>query len=204
LLATSRSSEASRKKDMANQIKTDKVNILREKIAKAKSMVFAEYHGLDANKVNELRAAITETGAEMTVAKNTLLKVALGEEKAGSKELTEHLQGPVATIFAYEDPIAPIKAIAEFAEEHEFPTLKAGMIDGEYTDAAKLNILSKLPSRDELIAKVVGSLKAPLSGIATVLGGTQRNFVYALSAIAARGAVEASELREVADKKGEE
>lgn len=169
---------------MVIQKNIDKVNELKDKISKSNSMIFAEYHGLDANKVNELRAVIKETGAEMTIVKNTLLKIALEKEKAGSKELNEQLEGPIATVFSYEDSIAPIKAIAEFAEKFEFPTIKAGIIDGEFTNAAKMMILSKLPSRDELIAKLVGSLKSPLSGIISVLGGSQRNFVYALSAIA--------------------
>ena len=177
---------------MPNQKKTDKVDKLKDKISKSKSMIFAEYHGLDANKVNELRAAVKESGAEMTVAKNTLLKIALDEEKADAQKLAEHLQGPVATVFSYEDALAPLKAITDFAEKFGLPTIKAGIIDGEFTDATKLAVLSKLPSKEDLIGKLVDSLKAPLSGIANVLGGSQRNFVYALSALADKKAEESS------------
>ena len=179
---------------MPNNIKVEKVNELKAKVAKAKSMVFAEYHGLDANKVNELRAAIKESGAEMSVGKNTLLKIALEEEKLGSEELTDTLKGPVATVFSYEDAIAPLKAISDFSKQFELPTIKAGIVDGKFVDAAKIKILSELPSRDELIAKIVGSLKSPLSGIANVLSGTKRNFVYALSAVADKKAEESNYL----------
>lgn len=172
---------------MANTIKTEKVNKLKEKIAASKSLIFAEYHGLDVNQINDLRVVIKEAGGEMTVAKNTLMKVAL-EDK--SDEINETLKGPIATIFSYEDAIAPIKAIADFAKKFNLPTIKAGIVNGEFQDATKIKILSELPSKDELIARLVGGLKSPLTGIANVLSGTNRNFVYVLSAIA--------------DKRGEE
>lgn len=169
---------------MASQKSIEKINELKQKITKAKSVIFAEYHGLDANKVNELRAQIKETGAEMTVAKNTLMKIALEEAETGSKELNEQLDGPIATFFAYEDAISPIKALAEFAEKFEFPTIKAGIIAGEFTSAEKMNILGKLPSKEELLTRIVRGFSSPLTGFANVLGGGQRKIVYALSAIA--------------------
>lgn len=175
---------------MPNQTKVEKVKKLKEKIAESKSIIFAEYHGLDANQVNELRSKIKETGAEMTVAKNTLMKIALEEEKAGSKEVNEQLEGPVATFFGYEDAISPIKALAEFAKKFELPTIKIGIIDGEVTSVTKIDILSKLPSKEELLARLVGGLNAPLSGFVNVLGGSQRKLVYALSALADKKAQE--------------
>jgi large subunit ribosomal protein L10 len=167
---------------MPNQIKTDKVNNLKEKIKTAKSIIFAHYHGLDANKVNELRAKITETGGEMIVEKNTLMKVALKEEDqdGANAELT----GPVATFFSYEDAISPIKVLAEFAKELQVPELIAGFVDGKLTSKDQLTVLSQLPSKKELLAKVVGSLNAPLSGFVNVLGGSQKKFVQVISAIA--------------------
>jgi|SaaInlStandDraft_4_1057021.scaffolds.fasta_scaffold69281_1 large subunit ribosomal protein L10 len=177
-------------KAMPNNIKIEEVKVLREKVARAKSVLFAEYHGLNANKINKLRAAVKESGAEMSIGKNTLLRVALDEEKIGSKEATQALKGPVATIFSYTDAISPIKVVTEFAKEFDLPTIKAGIISGEFTNAAKIKILSELPSRDELIATIVGRLKSPLVGITNVLAGTQRNFVYALSAIADKKAKE--------------
>lgn len=169
---------------MPNSKKVELVAQLKEKVARSKSIIFTEYQGLSVNQINDLRGKVEDSGAEMVVAKNTLLKIALKDEKVGGKELDEHLKGPTASIFAYEDAIAPLKALVEFAKTAELPTLKAGYVDGVYSKASDLEILSNLPSREELLAQVVGTMKRPISGLVTALGATQRNFVYALSAIA--------------------
>ena len=191
---------------MPNQKNIDTLNILKEKLAGAKSVIFAEYHGLTSNQVNDLRSKIKESGAEMSVAKNTLIKVALNEENPvmkSSKELSakidEELKGPIATIFSYSDAIASIKVLAQFAQnlvaqgrEVGLPKIKAGIIDGEFASAEKIGILSSLPSREELLAKLVGTLKSPLSGLVNVLNGNQRKLVYALSAIAKKRSQESN------------
>jgi len=171
---------------MPNEKKLEKVAELKEKISQAKSVVFAEYHGLNANQVNDLRAKVREAGGEMSVAKNTLVKIALQENNASSKEIEEGLEGPVATFFGFEDPIAPIKALAEFAKKIELPKMKVGLVDGVVATAEKLAILSQLPSKEELLARVVGGMKSPLSGFVNVIGGTRKNLVYVLSAVAGK------------------
>lgn len=168
---------------MPNEKNIQNVKELREKVANAKSMVFAEYHGLGANLMNELRATVRETGAEISIAKNTLLKLALKEENVDDPKTEEQLKGPMATIFSYEDAIAPIKALTDFIEKHELPTIKSGIIDGKFATASEINILSKLPSKEELLARVVGGLKSPITGFVNVLGGPQRGLVTVLKAI---------------------
>lgn len=169
---------------MPNKKNVEKVKQLREKISQSKAVVVADYHGLNVNQVNDLRAKLSEQGMEMNVSKNTLLSIALKEENMEVKEFAQHLKGPTATFFAFEDPIAPIKILFEFNKEFESPVVKAGLIEGAYNDGDKVKILSELPSKDELIARVVGGMKSPLTGFVNVLGGTQRNLVYVLSAIA--------------------
>lgn len=169
---------------MPNEKNIKKVEKLKEKLTKSSSVIFAEYHGLDANKVNELRSKVKSAGAEMTIAKNTLMKIALKESKTGNKELEKELKGPLAVFFAYENSLAPLKAISEFVKMFELPKIISGIVDGEYLNAEKLNILSNIPSKDELIAKLIGTLKSPISGLANVLSGTQKNLIYALSAVA--------------------
>lgn len=169
---------------MPNEKNLNKVEELKEKLAKAKSVVFAEYHGLDANQTSDLRMKINENGGEMTVAKNTLMKIALKEENMGSDELDENLEGPVATFFAYEDAISPIKALVDFAKELELPKIKAGIFEGKFANLEKIKVLSELPSKEELLARVVGGLKSPISGFVNALGGTRNNLVYVLSAVA--------------------
>ena len=148
---------------MPNTKKIQTVEELREKIKKAKSITFADYLGLSADNINDLRAKALENDTEVEVAKNTLLKVALKEENIDTDSLENDLKGPTAAFFSYGDPIAVIKTIFAFAQQTE--------------------ILSNLPSRDELIAQTVWGLKSPLSGLVNTLGGVQRKFVYALSAI---------------------
>lgn len=169
---------------MPNDKNIQKVEELKQKLSESNSVIFAEYHGLDANKVNELRAKIKEAGAEMTVAKNTLMKIALKKSKTGNKELEKELKGPLAVFFSYEDSIAPLKAISEFVKTFELPKVISGIVDGEYLNSERIEILSNIPSKEELVARLVSSLKSPLYGIANLLSGTQKNLVYALSAIA--------------------
>ena len=148
------------------------VSDLKSKISKAKSIIFTHYHGLTANSINDLRSQMKTAGAEMSVAKNTLLKIALKEEKQLVDEVEKGLKGPTATIFSYNDPVAPIKALVEFAKKLELPKIKFALIEGHFTNENNVAVLGALPSRDALIAQVVRVMRSPLSGL-----------VYALKAV---------------------
>jgi large subunit ribosomal protein L10 len=160
------------------------VKELREKVSKAKSIVFADYKGLDANKMNELRAQMQLQDTEVVVAKNTLMKIALEEEKYDTEGLKPLLKDSTATFIAYGDPISPIKAIFDFVKKFELPKVKAGFVEKGFTTGAQVQAISTLPSKEQLIAQVLYGLKSPITGIVTVLGGSQRKLVYALSAVA--------------------
>ena len=108
---------------MPNQKNIDLVKIISEKLARAKAVISIEYHKLDANKINDLRSRLASEGSEVSVVKNTLLKIALKEKKAG-EELIKHLDGPNATIFAYGDAISPIKALYAFVKQFEWRKLR--------------------------------------------------------------------------------
>ncbi|OFW63202.1 MAG: 50S ribosomal protein L10 [Actinobacteria bacterium RBG_19FT_COMBO_36_27] len=168
---------------MAKDKNIQTVESLREKVKKAKSITIMDYLGLEVNNINDLRAKITEKNADTVVAKNTLLKIALKEEGISSKEADAQLKGPTAAVFAYDDPISPLKVIFEFAKNFELPKVKFSFLDKTFTDASQVKILSELPSKDQLLAQIVGGLKSPLSGIVNVLGGTQSKFVTVLSRI---------------------
>ncbi|HSX39031.1 MAG TPA: 50S ribosomal protein L10 [Candidatus Saccharimonadales bacterium] len=169
---------------MPNNKKLESVKELREKVAKAKSIIVAEYQGLKSNDANNFRAKMLEAGAEVTVAKNTLLNIAMKEEKLETEQFSPHLKGSTVTIFAYEDPISPLKAIIDFAKKLQLPKLKGAMIAGKYTTVAELEVLSTLPSRQQLLGQVVSTLNAPLSGFLNVLSGSKRKFVIALAEVA--------------------
>lgn len=157
---------------------------LRDKVSKSKSIIFTYYHGLSANNINDLRSKLETAGAETSIAKNTLLKLALKEEKQLVDEVEKGLKGPTATIFSYNDPVAPIKALVEFAKKFELPKIKFAMVEGRFVDEKGINVLSTLPSKDVLISQIVRSMKSPLSSLINVMSGNKRKLVYALSAIA--------------------
>lgn len=169
---------------MPNEKNLEKVESLREKVKKAKSITFVDYLGLEVNEINDLRAELKKQDAETEVAKNTLLKRALTEEGIESEEITQQLKGPTAVIFSYSDPVAYLKSIYVFAKNFELPEVKFSLIAGAYTSAEKVKQISELPSREELLARMVGGFKTPLTGLVNVLGGGRRNLVTVLSKIA--------------------
>lgn len=171
-------------KFMANDINKQIVATLREKIAKAKSIVVTDYIGLKANDINNLRSTMKNAAAEIAVSKNTLMKIALKEENITSAELANDLEGPTAVLFSYKDPVQPIKVLFDFIKKVELPKIKSGFFDGQYTTATQIETISKLPTREVLIAQFVGGLKSPLNGIVGAFSGVQRKFVYAIAAIA--------------------
>ena len=122
------------------------------------------------------------------VIKNTLTRIAANE--IGFEGLSEFLEGPTAIAYSTEDAVAPAKILKEFIKETktEALTVKVGIADGQIIDAAAVDALANLPSRDELIAKVVGSMQAPISGLVNVLQGNIRNMVYVLDAVRAKKA----------------
>ena len=160
------------------------VKILKEKVARAKSIVFADYRGLSAGNANDLRAKLKAENSEMLVIKNTLLKVALEEEKIKTDDIKKDLEGPTMAVLSFEDAISSIKTIFEFARKLELPKIKSALIEGVYADSARVEEIKNIPSKEVLLSQVVGNLKSPLSGFVNVLGGVHKKFVYALGAVA--------------------
>lgn len=163
----------------AKKIQT--VQDLTEKLKRAKSLVLVDFSGLSVPQQHRLREKIKEVGGEFTVTKNTLLKLALENLKLKTKNLK--LFGPTATLFAYEDEIAPIKALVEYAREFELPKIKIGFFEGKTIEKEKIKELAEIPSKNELLAKLVASLNSPLSGLAQVLAADTRNLVLIISKI---------------------
>lgn len=163
------------------QQKIDIVADLRDRIAKSKSIVFADYKGMNMAQLSALRTQLEDLSAQFTVTKNNLIKIALKEN--GLKADDAIFEGPVATLFSYGDEIAGIKALAKAIKDNGVGKTRAGFLNGEYLTDAQVNQLAQLPGKDELRAKIVGSLGSPLYGIVGVLQANLRNLVYALDAI---------------------
>ncbi|NLX61826.1 MAG: 50S ribosomal protein L10 [Tissierellia bacterium] len=157
------------------------VEEIKEKIEKSQSVVLVDYRGLNVDQVTQLRKKYREAGVDYKVYKNTLMRFAFKE--AGYEEFNEYLTGPNAVAFGFDDPVAPAKVTHEFAKEHESLEIKAGIGDGKIVSLDEIKRLADLPSREVLIAQVLGGLNAPIAGFANVLQGTIRSLVYALNAI---------------------
>jgi len=161
--------------------KEEAVVKLTEKLSRAKALVFADYKGLNMKQLSDLRDKLREVNSEFSVTKNTLLDRAI---KTSPFPLPPSpFQEPTATLFAYDDEISPIKILVKALKDAALGKVKSGFLGDLTLDEAKILQLSTLPGKDELRAKTVGVLVAPLQGIVGVLQGNLRNLVYALSEI---------------------
>lgn len=154
---------------------------IKEKLAGAKSAVVADYRGLTVAEVTELRKKLREAGVEYKVYKNTLVRLAAKE--TGLEGIIEYLTGPNAIAFGMQDPVTPAKILSQFAKDHKNLEIKAGILEGKILDFDGIKALAELPSKEVLVAKLLGTLQAPIVGLLNVLNGPSRKLVYALEAI---------------------
>lgn len=167
---------------MPTQAKIDKVAELREQVERSAGIYLAEYKGLNVKDVSLLRNSVRKVGAEMFVAKNRLLKLAV--EGTPAEGLVEYLKGPNAVFFCADDPVTPAKTISEFARTHEVVTWKGGCVDGTIVDAEGMAKVANLPTKQELLASVVGGISAPVSGLVFTLSGLVSDLVFTLESVA--------------------
>ena len=166
---------------MPTSEKVDKVEELTAAMSNAKAIYLANFTGLDVAKVTGLRNKLRDAEVGYQVVKNRLAKRAAAE--AGISGLDEHLVGPTAIAYTSEDPIAPAKILQDFADEDDTFSIKSGFMDGQVLSPDEIKALSKLPSREELLGKVLGSVQSPMYGLAGVLNGLLRNLVGVIGAI---------------------
>lgn len=137
---------------------------IAEQLETSKAVVLTDYRGLNVAEVTALRKELREAGVTFKVLKNTLTRRAA--EQAGVTGLNEHLVGPTAIAFSADDVVAPAKILHKFAKEHEALEIKAGLLEGEYIDAAQIKELADLPSYEGLLAMLLSVLQAPLRNMA--------------------------------------
>ncbi len=167
--------------------KIQKQEILRnlsEKFKKSKSVVFAGFNALSVKDNEKLRDELRKENSEYYVAKKTLMNIAFKDQM---KDLNvREMDGKLAAIFSYEDEVAPAKVLGNFRKDKDKEArvfFLGGILENKLLSKAEVEALSKLPSKHELYAKLVGSLNAPISGFVNVLGGSLRNLVNVLKAI---------------------
>lgn len=168
---------------MSQAIEQKKVEVaaIREKLEKAQSVVFVDYRGLTVAEVTDLRNQFRAQNVEYQVLKNTLVRRAAND--LGITGLDDILNGPTAVAFSMDNPSAAAKVLREFAAKTKKTEVKAGLLGTDVLDVNGVKALADLPSKEELIAKMMGSLNAPVTNFVGVLSALLRNVVYAVDAI---------------------
>lgn len=165
-----------------NQLaKVEIVEGIREKFTSAQSAVLIDYRGLTVEEDTEFRRQFRAAGVEYKVLKNTMITRAV--EGMDLEGIGEHLKGPTAVAFGVADAVAPAKIVNDYIKKTKKMSIKCGVVDGRMVDVAGVQALADLPPREVLLAKMLGSMNAPVTGLVTVLGATLRSLLYAVNAV---------------------
>lgn len=167
---------------MPTDEKRQQVAEIKERFATAGGAILADYRGLTVKEMRALRKALQESGAQASVYKNSLAQIAIRE--AGLPSLDDFLVGPTIFVFTSEDPVPTAKSLVAFAKEHKELTLKGGFIDGQIIDAETIKVLSSLPSREELVSKLMGTLLNPVRGFMAMANAPAGALARAIRAVA--------------------
>ena len=147
------------------------------------SLYLVNAGGMTVAQSSELRREFRKVNAEMKVAKNRLIRLALKED--GKFTVADSaLEGNTAVVFANNDPIAPAKIIRKYFEKDKKPELKVAIIEGQSFDGSQLKAVSELPTREDMIAAIVGSLHAPISGIVGAINAVMRDVASLVEEVA--------------------
>lgn len=164
--------------------KTAVIADIHERLRKANLAIMTEYRGLTVAQLNRLRRELKQVGGAYQVTKNTLTRRAI--KNTAFEKLDEMLHGPTGLVITTQDPVAVAKVLVKFAEQHDKLKITGGVLDGEVLPAANVNALAKLPSREALLAQLLGLLQAPATqllrtmqepgaGIVRLLGALERS-----------------------------
>jgi large subunit ribosomal protein L10 len=168
--------------------KLQKGQILRdlsEKVKKAKSVIFTKFNKLGVVENENLRSELKKEGSEYYVAKKTLMGLAFKDSNIEGLDI-KNFEGQIAAVFGYTDEVAPARVVDKFKkglEEKEKIEFIGGILENKFISAEKVTALANLPSRENLYAKLVGTINAPISGFVNALAGNLKNLVYVLKAV---------------------
>ena len=161
--------------------KNDKVALIKEKIDKAQVAVVSEYTGLSVEEITKLRRELQKEGGDYMVTKNTLAKIAI--KGTPYEVLAETLKGPIAIAFGFTDQVAPAKVLSKFIKDTKKGEIIAAAMDGQLMSAEEAKALANLPSREELYAKMLGSINSPASGIVGSINAVMASLTRAVAAV---------------------
>lgn len=164
------------------QSKAEVIAEIKEKLGKAQGAVVINYVGITVQEVTDMRAKYRQAGLDYKVYKNTLINRAA--EELGIEGMEPYLHGNTAIAFSYDDPVAAPKAVLDYIEKAKKMEVKCGLLGNEVLDAKGVEALSKLPSKEVVLAQLLGLMNAPIRNFVSVLNGPARSLVYALKAVA--------------------
>lgn len=162
--------------------KQELVKALAAKLEGSVAGVLVDYKGTNVTTDTEMRRKMREGGVDYSVIKNTMIRFAVSDTVLA--DLAPFLEGPTAVALSAGDPVAPARVVYEYVGKDKPMQVKAGFVDGRVISAAEVEALSKLPAKEVLVAQVLGTMMAPISGLANVLNANIRGLAVALQAIA--------------------
>jgi len=165
------------------ELKKQQVLEMQSKIETAKSVVVVDYRGLNVADASAMREKMREAGCEYHVYKNRIFKLALNN--CGINDFDDKLEGTLAVAFSFNSEIDAAKILKEFAGKTSLQ-IKFGLLGKNYVDEAGIKELANLPSKDVLVAKLLGMLNAPMTQLCSVLNGPVRGLTVALNAVATK------------------
>ena len=167
---------------MNKESKQQKVAEMHEKLQRAQAVFLADFRGLNVQKVTALRDELRKARVEYRVIKNTLLELAARD--TANEAIASGLTGPTAVAITYDDPVAAAKILSGYAnKEKERFKLKGGTLSGKAIDVSGIQTLAELPSREVLLAKLLGTINAPMTNFVGVLAAVPGSFVRVLNAV---------------------
>jgi len=174
---------------MPSETKVALVAQVKEQLERSQSVILADYRGLTVVEITNLRNRLRQVGAQLRVVKNRLARIAFAD--AGLPVPEEHLVGPSAFAFSYDDPIAAAKVLSEFSKSNDRLTIKCAVYEGRIMDEAEVRALASLPSREVLLGRLLGDLKSPVAKLAMTIQATVNQLAYVLQAIGRKKEAEA-------------
>jgi large subunit ribosomal protein L10 len=167
---------------MLKEKKSEVVAALQEKLGRAEFNVLTDFKGLKVAEFTQLRRELKEAGGELAVVKNTLLKLAAGDSETAV--LAKYLVGPTAIVLGYQNPVEIAKIVSKYAKDKpDNFILKAGLLGHSVLTDKDVVELAKMPSREVLLAKLLGALQGVPTSLVSVLAGILRQLLYTLKAI---------------------
>ncbi len=169
--------------------KNEVISEVKELLEDSTAVYLTDYSGINVEDISDLRNQFRKEGVRYKVFKNNLFKLAL-DESGKFEKLADHLTGMTGFAFTSTNPVAPAKIINKYFGEKEKLSLKACYIEGEYYDSSHLKTLATLPSKNELIAGILGRLKSPISGVAGGINAIMRDLVSVIDAVSKKNATQ--------------